>query len=183
MDAQPQPTGDPAPALTTDNKMLVWQTLAARRLGYDTMMWQTPSLGMTAQAFLFTLALASGSSPWARLIAALLSLVLSLLVTQLMAKHRRHELLDSLLLERIEQSLGVDAVADVALHTGPTGSRDDDQQRVGARLSRSTPGPRRFWEMSSYELWMIGQGLFGIAALVIIALVAFGISDDVLNTR
>jgi hypothetical protein len=183
MDAHPQPADDPTAALTNDNKMLVWQTLAARRSGYDTMMWQTPSLGMTAQAFLFTLALASGSSPWARLIAALLSLILSLLVMQLMAKHRRHELLDSLLLERIEQSMGIRAVAGMAPHANPARRADEDREQVRARLRRSTPGIRRFWEMSSYELWMIGQCLFGIAAVVIVVLVMFGVSDNVLDSH
>jgi hypothetical protein len=35
--------------------------------------------------------------------------------------------------------------------------------------------------MSSYELWMVGLGLFGLASLVIIGLVAFGVSNDVLG--
>lgn len=152
--------------------LMIWQGVAAKRSGIDAMMWQTPALGMFAQAFLLTLALESGSSRWARLVAAALSLVLSLMVLQLMAKHRRHEMLQSLLLERIEQRLGLDS----ALGAFPHGKtpHPDDAAKVDAALSRSTPGLRRYWRHSSYELWMMGMALFAVAALLVIGVVAAG---------
>ena len=44
-----------------------YDLLAARRTSYDEMMWQAPALSLTAQAFLFTIALGPGSTTAARL--------------------------------------------------------------------------------------------------------------------
>jgi hypothetical protein len=111
-----------APELSQSDKVIVWQTIASRRAGLDSMMWQTPALGMTAQAFLITLALGAGSSRWARLLAALLSLILALMVMQLMAKHRRNELLDSVLLEELEGRFGVATLLGFPPHSPPYGA-------------------------------------------------------------
>jgi hypothetical protein len=138
------------------------------------MMWQTPALGMTAQAFLLTLALGAGSSRWARLLAALLSLILSMMVMQLMAKHRRNELLDSVLLEELEQRFGIATLIGFEPHAGPAVRPDDHLVKVDGKMARSTPGPRGLWRMSSYELWMIGLGMFAVVALAIIVVAAVG---------
>ncbi len=159
---------------TRSDELLVWQSVASRRSGLDSMMWQTPALGMTAQAFLLTLALGAGSSRWARLLAALLSLILALMVMQLMAKHRRNEMLDSVLLEELEHRVGLDAVLGCAPHGGPAARPENHVATVDGRMARSTPGPRRFWDMSSYELWMVGLGSFAIVALAIIIIAAVG---------
>jgi hypothetical protein len=70
--------------------VLIWQTLAARRVSYDTMMWQTPALGMTAQAFLLTLALGGQTTTTGRMVAAVLAAALAAMTMQLLAKHRYH---------------------------------------------------------------------------------------------
>jgi len=166
---------------SVNDRVIVWQTLASRRAGIDAMMWQTPALGMTAQAFLLTLALAPGSSRWARLLASMLSLALSFMVTQLMAKHRRHEMLDSLLLERLEDRFGLAELIEVAPHAGPSARHSDDLETTRKRLARSTPGWHRFWRMSSYEIWMAGMGLFAVVALAVIVLSAVGAAESVLG--
>ena len=56
-------------------RLSIHQTLASRRASYDTMMWQAPMLSLTAQAFLFTIALGPGSSRVARVLASLLSFI------------------------------------------------------------------------------------------------------------
>jgi hypothetical protein len=154
--------------LAPSDHVIVWQTLASRRAGYDAMMWQTPALGMTAQAFLFTLALNQDSTRWARLIASSLSLALSLMVVQLMAKHRRHEALDSWLLRKVEARLGLKSLVGVAPHGHPSERPPDHIQKVTSLLERCTPGPKKFWAMSSFELWMFGQYLFAAAALLVL---------------
>ena len=159
-------------SLGPSDHVIVWQTLAGRRAGYDAMMWQTPALGMTAQAFLFTLALNPGSTRWARLIAASLSLALSLMVVQLMAKHRRHEALDALLLRKIEARIGLKFLVGVAPHGKPDERPEAHLNRVSDLLERSTQGPKKFWAMSSYELWMFGQFLFAAAALFVLVISA-----------
>ncbi len=83
------PAGRGAEQYSASDRLVVWQTVASRRASIDAMRWQTPALGMTAQAFLLTLALAPDSSRLARLLASALSLILALMVMQLMAKHRR----------------------------------------------------------------------------------------------
>ena len=167
------------PLVPTPGELYIaYQTLAVRRTGYDAMLWQTPALGLTAQAFLLTLALSSSSTSLARLIAALLSLVLSLMTLQLMAKHRLHETLDSLLLERFEERLGLTAWLGVRPH-GLSSRRLHDGD---AGKNPATMRPRWFWSRSSYLLWQLGLASFGVASLVIIILVSLGLSGKALGT-
>lgn len=89
---------------------LIYQVLASRRIGYDTLMWQTPLLGLTAQAFLFSVALSPTSSLAARLISGALALVTSILSMQLMSKHRHHEMIDSRFLQKIEKEFHIQTI-------------------------------------------------------------------------
>jgi hypothetical protein len=168
----------------SDSQMLaIWQTLSARRANFDAMMWQTPALGMTAQAFLLTLALSPGTRPGARLMVAGLSFTLSIMVLQLMAKHRKNELLDSFFLESLETRLGMSSRGLAALPDAGNDARPREHlDGVRYKLKRTTPGARAFWDFSSYELWMLGLALFAIASLVIIALVVTRVSQSVLGT-
>jgi hypothetical protein len=68
-----------------------YQIAAARRQHYDNLLWQTPVISMTAQAFLFTIALGNGE-PFERSIASFLACVVALASIHLMAKHRFFEL-------------------------------------------------------------------------------------------
>jgi len=133
-----------------------YQVMATRRLGYDTLMWQTPMLGLTAQAFLFTSALSPTATRTGRLIAASLALVTSIISMQLMSKHRHHELVDCRLLEDFEKKHGLEP-----LHVRSV-SRDEP-----AHLNRNW-----FVGLSSYKVWMMGLALFaaGAAAIIIITL-------------
>lgn len=138
----------------TEKLLASYQVLASRRLGYDTLMWQTPILGLTAQAFLFSSALSPSSSQTARLIAMSLALVTSLLSMQLMSKHRHHEMTDSQTLERIEREHKLSL-----LHSSSS-ARDSS-----LKLPRSW-----FVNLSSYRVWMAGLALFAIAAASIIVI-------------
>ena len=133
----------------------LYAILASRRIAYDSMMWQTPALGLTAQAFLLTIALSSGNSVAGRRIAALLALVVALISMQLMAKHRKLELIDSRFLERIERdALVLCSVLGVVPHSKPE-SRAPHADVV-----------LRWWDRkSSYAIWMGGLAMFGAAAL------------------
>ena len=55
---------------------------------YTTLLWQVPVLGLTAQAFLLTIALESASSRWARCTASVLSIIIALASAVLM--HNQH---------------------------------------------------------------------------------------------
>jgi hypothetical protein len=157
----------------TTELIAVWQTVAARRQSYDAMMWQTPALGMTAQAFLLSLALGSGTSALSRIISAGLSVLISVMVVQLLAKHRRNEFLDTLALEELESSPSFPRAQGFYPHAidrySPEKRAKADASGRGVLL-----GPRRFWSMSSFALWCYGQYVFALAATAIIAIVSLG---------
>jgi ADP-ribose pyrophosphatase YjhB (NUDIX family) len=88
-------------------QLVAYETLQARYISHNQMMWQTPVLAMTAQAFLMTTALGSGTARLARVTASLLSVLVSVLSVQLMAKHSAMEHQDVLMLDDIEQRRGL----------------------------------------------------------------------------
>src|SRR5690348_4911441 len=66
-----------------------YQSVVARTVQLDSTMWQVPSMSLTGQAFLMTIALAPDSSRAARTMAAILIVVVSALSMQLLARLRR----------------------------------------------------------------------------------------------
>lgn len=161
-----------------DARLAVWQVLAQRRSGYDNMMWQTPALGMTAQAFLLTLALAPDTSVTSRVISSGLGALISVMVLQLLGKHRQNEVLDSRLLERLER----DEVLGLAKQAGfvPHGNRTErhppeDLAEVRESSTRVLIGPGGFWGMSSFVLWCVGEYLIILVCLLIIVLSLIGL--------
>jgi len=156
MDSPQEPPSDPG-ALDPNILAAIYQSLAARRLGYDTLMWQVPVLSLTAQAFLFTIALSSGSSPWARIVASTLSFAVAIISIQLMAKHRFHEEIDGKLTEKLERELRLDSTIGFAPHAMP---------RVRAKVVNVRSN--WFVQRSSYRIWRSGLALFALAALGII---------------
>ena len=79
------PSRSTAPnASGTDEKAMkvyaeAYPIVAARRSQWDQLLWQVPVLTLTAQAFLFSIALAHDTTRMARFIACLLSLVMTVL--------------------------------------------------------------------------------------------------------
>jgi hypothetical protein len=138
----------------TPEILVSYQVLASRRLGYDTLVWQTPLLSLTAQAFLFSSALNPSSSQTARLIAMSLALITSLISMQLMCKHRHHEMIDSLMLEQFEE--------EHALHSVHSSSHS---RGSSLELPRSW-----FVNLSSYHVWMSGLAFFAGAAIAIVVI-------------
>lgn len=162
--------GSETPPPTLDPALLgsVYQALSARRLGYDTMMWQVPALSFTAQAFLLTIALGGGLGV-NRLVSAALALVIALISMQLMAKHRFNEEIDSRLLERFERSTRIDS----AFGSPPHAPLNQRMRAVTSKPGQSDgmAKVRRHWyvHMSSYRLWMRGLALFALTSCAIIA--------------
>ncbi len=134
----------------------IYQTVESRRQTYDTLMWQVPVISLTAQAFLFTIALGS-TSIVARLISAILAFVTSIISIQLMSKHRLHEFIDNKLLEKLDTRLGLDTLFEFPFHARPS----DRAKSLGIK----TPWLTR---RSSYDLWRGGLALFALASVVVI---------------
>jgi hypothetical protein len=138
----------------------MYQVVAARRLTFDTMMWQVPSLSLTAQAFLLTISLGTDSSRLARLISALLGSAAMGMCLQLMAKYRHLEIMDARTAEQLERDLSGSPGQRLYIHSPPS-----------HRAKALNMAPRRFVALSSYRLWMTGVLLFLVADLLIVALV------------
>lgn len=139
----------------------IYQAIASRYVAHDTMLWQAPALSLTAEAFLFTIALSAGNSQAARLLASSLALLVSVLSVQLMLKHRHHTLIDARLLEKLEFGEELTLI----LGTAPHVSRRALESATGTRGNLLTRWP-------SHKIWAGGLALFGLAALAVIVMTA-----------
>jgi hypothetical protein len=133
---------------------LLYEVVAQRRLQWDNLVWQVPVVSLTGLAFLFTISLSAGNSQLARAVASALALVASLLSMQIMARHRQAELTDAHWLRDYEE-----ANFETVVH-GPVWRDAREQTRVA--------GP--FSLFKGFQAWMLGFGLFAIAAAAMLAL-------------
>jgi len=151
----------------------VYAALASRRTSYDSLMWQIPGLAVAADSFLLTIALRADTTTWIRILTAGFALIVALIASQTMAKHRANERSASRMLESIEiQMMGI--AKSVAPHRHP----ELRAQAVGNELYN------HWWVRCcrSYSLWQWALRLFCLAAfaLIIIASVSPGLlkSED-----
>jgi ADP-ribose pyrophosphatase YjhB (NUDIX family) len=133
-----------------------YDALVAREVSHNGLMWQTPTLTMTAMAFLMTIALGDGSQ-WGRALAALLSATVALVSIQLMLKHSYNQLTDANALWTIERSRGMRQV-----HAPTPPSRE--RGAIGWLQRRRS----RTW-------WVAALGLFGLASIVVLVLAILGV--------
>ncbi len=124
----------------------MYELLMLRQLEQNAMVWQTPALSLAAEAFLLTIALGGESSRFARLLSSALSVVVAVLAMQLMAKHRFLAHTDEEYMQQLEGPLGLPGIA-----------------------KREWEGPANslFTRLSSYRVWQVGLGLFGLAGALI----------------
>jgi hypothetical protein len=73
-----------------NNKISLLGVYATQFGSYTTLLWQVPALSLTAQSFLLTIAVGSGSSNYARLISSGLSVIIALSSYALMHDQRGH---------------------------------------------------------------------------------------------
>jgi hypothetical protein len=133
-----------------EQNLVQYQLISSRRASMDSLMWQVPVLSLTAQAFLFSIALGADTSEFARLISATLSLLAATASIQLMSKHRSLEVRDSIWLEDFEKINKLSV-----LHSKPELANDGIFKRYIIGLS-------------SFKVWIFTLALFGLAALVIL---------------
>ncbi|NLE11485.1 MAG: hypothetical protein GX630_08235 [Actinobacteria bacterium] len=172
---QPDPDNLESQAGTANSSDLkhIHGVVATRRTAHDTLMWQTPAVVFAGEAFLFTLALQADSTRVARIIAAVLALVVALVALQTFAKHRANELTDSLTLERIERELRLGIGQD------PTsGCRADSSVFAHSEPSRRAKaiGNCEFvhWyvRVPSHRLWASALVVVALAAVATIVIAA-----------
>lgn len=140
---------------------VLYQVVAQRRVNCDTKMWQAPVLGLTAQAFLFTIVCGAHSPAAARVISGLLAFVAAVASIMLMSRHRRFEVADSKWLQAYEET---------HFHMTPPPTSQSAKP-----LPRTAPhaAPRPFFEEAGgldrfglYKIWLCVLGLFGVVAPV-----------------
>jgi hypothetical protein len=123
----------------------VYSVIAARRTAFDTLMWQVPTLGLAAQAFLLTIAYGSNSSQLGRCISGSLAAVVALVAIQTMLKHRANEKTDNLILKAME------VAAEISV--GPAGN-PHDAPAVRARAVGNDLIENRLTQGRSARLWV-----------------------------
>jgi len=132
----------------------VYAAVAERRTQFDNLVWQVPALSLTAQAFLFTLALSPDGSRYSRTVACLLSMLTSFLTVQLLTKQRQAEIADAHWLARIEKSHGPSV--------GRAHGRRWAKRR--ARVSSDAGAFTGLQYLKGFQTWAWGLSLFGLAA-------------------
>jgi hypothetical protein len=134
----------------------MYAVVAARRSQFDSLLWQVPVLSLTAQAFLFTIALDPDTTRFARTIASLLSLVVTFLTVQLLTRHRQAEITDAHILQSWEISAEVVTVHGTAWR--------DRRKEESADAGLFNP----LADFPGYKTWATGLSLFGLAALAVL---------------
>lgn len=155
------------------SELFTYEMLTLRDVEKDALMWQAPSLALTAQAFLLTIALNPQSPAYAVLIASALGFVVAGLSMQLMARHRLLNVLDRAYLHYLESKTGLPHVSSRGYfwpdgeYQVPAWLKQDDvtEQRwpnrgAPARLSRLA-------NSRSYETWIMGLAVFAILNVII----------------
>ena len=123
-----------------------YEILNARRDSFNNLVWETPVLSLTAQAFLFTIALNPDVSVTARYLSAILALITAIASIQVLAKHRFMEREHARMLESYETN-----------------------QRLIRINKRSTFYPVKLFErISSVKIWYAILSVFALCALIII---------------
>jgi hypothetical protein len=113
----------------TSDKLTLLNVYTTQFGSYTTMLWQVPALGLTAQAFLMTIALGSPVSGDARIAASALSMIIAWASQNLMHSQRGRAINQAELAKRVtskiglEQYLGDDFALDDAV-PGKTNARD-----------------------------------------------------------
>jgi hypothetical protein len=152
----------PMPELGTA-PMELYQVVAARRLQWDTLLWQVPVLSLTGQAFLFTIALTSGNSRFARGASAVLALIAILLSMMLMTRHRQAEIADANWLRAWEEA------------NWPSVKPVHGLPWVTRRATIAAGGPfSPLSRLPGYITWMAGFLIFAVVAVLIVFGVVLG---------
>lgn len=149
--------------ISDEDRRQVYAVVAARRLQWDNLVWQVPILSLTAQAFLFTIALAADSSRTARVIAGALAMIITVLCVTLMARHRQAELTDAHWLEAYESHLP----ERYQQHGQSWRARRDSESIDAGMIERLIP------RWPGFRVWVIGLALFGLTGVVAVTTAIF----------
>jgi hypothetical protein len=144
--------------------LFTYEMLLLREMEQDAMLWQTPTIALTAQAFLLTIALNPGSPFFATCLASALGMLVAVLSMQLMARHRFLNEMDRSHLHYLEERVGIDHISNREYFFV------DGKYRVPGWLQgRRTPeAPDLLARQKSFRIWMFGMGMFAAVNFAIL---------------
>lgn len=123
---------------------------------YTSLLWQVPALGLTAQAFLLTIALTAGNGDLAKLTAAVLSTLIAAASSQLMHDQRGHAINHGELALRVSKELRL------AKRFGTLNV--EDAEPSGTDAETVWVG----WDHRIYGVWRTTLYLFIVADLIVV---------------
>jgi hypothetical protein len=147
-------------SLTQANAQDLFATLEGRRRGFEQVMWQVPSLSITAQAFLFSAAFSTGAPRYARVIVLLVGLAAVLAAMHLLAKHRYLESLHGQVQALCQRQLGWPPLFREQLHDLIEAAHAPE---LGAARWNRTWIRRLVVDVPAFNLWMCTLGAFAAA--------------------
>jgi hypothetical protein len=152
-------------SLSRDNARDVFEALEVRRRGFEQVMWQVPSLSITAQAFLFSAAFSTAAPQYARVIMLVVGLVAVLAAMHLLAKHRYLESLHGQVEAVCQRELGWPPMFREQLHSLLAASQVAE---MGA--ARWNRGWTRHLvvDVPAFNVWMYTLGAFAAADLYLL---------------
>jgi hypothetical protein len=118
-----------------------YSMLAARRLQFDNLLWQTPVMSLIGMSFLFQIALGNPNAT-NRMIASFLAFAAALASAHLLSKHRYFELHYAKLLQEIESA------------------------RELQTISERPPLAKGILRQPAYHIWLLL--FFGFAAIAVV---------------
>lgn len=133
----------------------------------DALMWQSPAMALTAQAFLITIALGHDTAPVARFLAAVLGIVVTVMSIQLMLKHRLFMATDEVLMISLERRMGIDAsTVDHPLKVKSIQTHSPD-------LTERLPLRTGVLRWKSVTVWVVGLSFFAVINLLLMVFALF----------
>jgi hypothetical protein len=158
-------TRDPAP-LGEDEARELQETLERRRLAIDQTMWQAPGLSITAQAFLYVVALNPGTPEYGRIVVLIAGLLVVLAAAFSLMKQRYLEELHSEVIQRCRRILGLqdpfrrnlEALRD---------PRPATTSRPG-KAWRRIQDARGFQDLASFAIWAAVLLAFALGDVILI---------------
>ena len=173
---EPLPSEDEAPSFEPLNEFEAF--VEGRRQTIDAMIWQVPGLCITAQAFLYIVALNPNASNWVRVFAGSLAIAAGLATIQLLVKHRYHEetYAETVDVSRrardAEPFRGLGWFKKIALEGSEAVERDEKEAQSYVARYHDGAWRRRLSQSSSVGVWIATLFLFVVAdALIIIGAV------------
>ena len=153
-------------SLTETNARDLFATLEERRRAFEQVMWQVPSLSITAQAFLFSAAFSAGAPQYAQIIVLLSGLAAVLAAMHLLAKHRYLESLHGQVQALCQRQLGWPPLFREQLHSL---LQNASATEAGAARWNRTWLRRLVVDVPAFNVWMYTLGAFAAADVYFLA--------------